>query len=91
MEGADARELYRNPLHPYTKALLASVPIPDPKLRSTRTPLGGDVPSPANPPPGCAFHPRCPEAIPDCSRVTPVLEVKQSAHWVSCIRVDRQI
>jgi oligopeptide transport system ATP-binding protein len=91
VEVADARELYRNPLHPYTKALLASVPVPDPKRRSERIPLSGDVPSPANPPPGCAFHPRCPEAIPDCSRITPELELKQAAHWVSCIRVDRSV
>ena len=91
VEVADARELYRNPLHPYTKALLASVPIPDPRKRSQRVPLGGDVPSPANPPPGCAFHPRCPEAIPECSQITPELELKQAAHWVSCIRVDRQV
>jgi len=91
VEVAEARELYRNPLHPYTKALLASVPVPDPKRRSERIPLSGDVPSPANPPPGCAFHPRCPEAIPDCSRIMPELELKQSAHWVSCILVDRKV
>jgi oligopeptide transport system ATP-binding protein len=89
VEVAEARELYRNPLHPYTKALLASVPVPDPSRRVTRAPLGGDVPSPAAPPPGCAFHPRCPEAIPDCSRVDPVLELKRPEHRVSCIRVDR--
>jgi oligopeptide transport system ATP-binding protein len=91
VEVASARALYQNPLHPYTQALLAAVPVPDPKRRATRTPLAGDVPSPADPPPGCAFHPRCPEAIPDCSRITPVLEEKRPDHWVSCIRVDRTL
>jgi oligopeptide transport system ATP-binding protein len=89
VEVAPARELYRTPLHPYTKALLAAVPVPDPTRRATRVPLSGDVPSPANPPPGCAFHPRCPEAIADCSQIAPVLEEKAPGHWVSCIRVER--
>jgi oligopeptide transport system ATP-binding protein len=88
VEIATATDLYRTPLHPYTKALLSAVPVPDPTRKTERIILTGDVPSPANPPSGCTFHPRCPEAIPDCSRIVPVLEEKLPGHWVSCIRVD---
>jgi oligopeptide transport system ATP-binding protein len=88
VEIAPSADIYRTPLHPYTKALLSAVPVPDPARKATRIVLSGDVPSPANPPPGCAFHPRCPEATDDCSRVAPVLEEKLPGHGVSCIRVE---
>ena len=89
MELADRLELYENPLHPYTKALLSAVPIPDPVIESQRERiiLTGDVPSPLNPPSGCVFHTRCPIAIDECSQVVPELRNVGNEHWVSCIRV----
>lgn len=89
MELTEADELYANPMHPYTKALLWAVPIPDPAVDATRerTLLSGDVPSPINPPAGCVFHPRCPIAIPDCQEAVPPLARKSGGeHWVACIR-----
>ena len=89
MELADRTELYENPLHPYTKALLSAVPIPDPVIESQRERiiLTGDVPSPLRPPPGCVFHTRCPISIDECSQVVPELRNVGNDHWVSCIRV----
>jgi len=89
MEVADRKELYENPLHPYTKALLSAVPIPDPIVEATRDRmiLTGDVPSPLNPPPGCVFHTRCPIAIDECQGEVPELRQVAKDHWVSCIRV----
>ena len=89
MELADRNELYENPLHPYTKALLSAVPIPDPVIESSRERiiLTGDVPSPLAPPPGCVFHTRCPIAVDDCSAVIPELRNVGNDHFVSCIRV----
>ncbi len=88
VEIAGQDELYENPLHPYTRALLSAVPIPDPDVEEgrERIPLMGEPPSPLNPPPGCAFHPRCPIAAPDCRAATPDLRETEPAHWVSCIR-----
>ena len=98
-EIADRNELYENPLHPYTRALLSAVPIPDPVVEAQRERivLTGDVPSPLRPPPGCVFHPRCPIAVDDCSGVhsagltdergVPELREVSPDHWVSCIRV----
>ena len=77
-------ELFRNPLHPYTRALLSAIPIPDPTLKRTRTILKGDVPNPVNPPKGCRFHPRCPVAIERCSRQEPPFEELSKDHWVAC-------
>lgn len=77
-------ELYRNPLHPYTQALMSAIPIPNPKMKRQRTILKGDVPSPVNPPSGCRFHPRCPIAVEICSKVEPVFEQKTPVHWVAC-------
>ncbi len=89
-EVADRRELYENPLHPYTRALLAAVPIPDPAVEAKRERviLKGEVPSPLSPPSGCVFHPRCPIAIPECSQVIPELREVSANHWVACIRAE---
>ena len=89
VELTDWRELYENPQHPYTKALLAAVPIPDPFVEEKREliVLEGDVPSPVNPPPGCSFHPRCPIAVGDCRAAVPALRQVGSRHQVACIRV----
>jgi oligopeptide transport system ATP-binding protein len=88
VEIADRNEIYRNPLHPYTKALLSAVPIPDPVIDAQRERiiLSGEVPSPLNPPSGCVFHPRCPIAIDDCSKVVPDLKEVEPGHWAACIR-----
>ncbi len=85
VEIADSKQLYTNPQHPYTMALLSAVPIPDPRRKRSRTVLSGDVPSPANVPPGCPFHPRCPEKEEACSRVVPDLLEVESDHGVACI------
>ena len=77
-------ELFRNPLHPYTKALMSAIPIPDPTVRRERIILKGDVPSPLNPPKGCRFHPRCPVAIDICSQQEPEFKELASGHWAAC-------
>jgi oligopeptide/dipeptide ABC transporter ATP-binding protein len=86
-EIADRKPLYDDPLHPYTRALLAAVPIPDPELeqRRERVVLGGEVPSPLNPPSGCVFHPRCPIAIDRCPREVPALREVKPGQWAACI------
>jgi peptide/nickel transport system ATP-binding protein len=83
------QELYNNPLHPYTKALLSAIPVPDPYLEETRERiiLKGEVPSPLNPPSGCTFHHRCYMAIPECSQVVPALRDTGGDHEVACIRI----
>jgi oligopeptide/dipeptide ABC transporter ATP-binding protein len=87
VEVADRVELYERPLHPYTQALLAAVPIPDPKVEATRARpvLGGEVPSPLNPPSGCVFHPRCPIAIERCRGEVPPLREITPGHWAACL------
>ena len=89
VEVTDRQELYENPQHPYTKALLSAVPIPDPALEAGREPivLKGEVPSPLNPPSGCVFHPRCPIAISECQGMVPDLREVRPGHWAACIRV----
>ena len=89
MELADSLELYQNPLHPYTKALLSAVPITDPEVERSRERiiLKGDVPSPMRPPPGCVFSTRCPIVIEDCREGPPEWREVSSNHWVACVRV----
>jgi oligopeptide transport system ATP-binding protein len=86
VELAECDELFDNPLHPYTQALLAAVPVPDPEVEATREfrPVQGEVPSPINPPPGCVFHPRCPLAIDRCRQVRPQLRQLRPRHWAAC-------
>jgi oligopeptide/dipeptide ABC transporter ATP-binding protein len=84
VEMAGRDELYRNPSHPYTRALMAAIPIPDPSLKRERIILNGDVPSPLNPPNGCCFHPRCPIAKDQCSKEQPAFREIRPEHWVAC-------
>ncbi len=83
-ELASREELFRNPLHPYTKALMSAIPIPDPTVRRERIILMGDVPSPINPPSGCRFHPRCWLAKEICKELVPPFEEKAPGHWAAC-------
>jgi len=87
VEMADRNEIYRNPVHPYTKALLSAVPIPDPVLdaQRDRVLLAGEVPSPLNPPSGCVFHPRCPVANDSCSLHLPELREVEPDHHAACL------
>jgi oligopeptide transport system ATP-binding protein len=84
VELASDKALYQNPLHPYSRALLSAVPIPDPEIRQKKILLQGDVPSPINPPTGCTFHTRCPECMDICSQETPVFKDMGDEHWVAC-------
>ena len=87
VETAHRDELFLNPLHPYTQALMSAIPIPDPTIKRERIILQGDVPSPLRPPQGCRFHPRCPIAIAECSQAVPPLREVKPDHQVACIRV----
>ena len=89
VELADSDELFDHPRHPYTKALLEAVPIPDPELEKGRVHriMQGEVPSPMNPPSGCVFHPRCPLAVDSCKREVPQARELRPGHWVACPRV----
>jgi oligopeptide/dipeptide ABC transporter ATP-binding protein len=84
VEYADKAALFRTPLHPYTEALLSAVPVPNPRLKRAKRHLAGDVPSPVNPPPGCAFHTRCAYAEARCRTEVPKLREVGPDHWVSC-------
>ena len=84
VEFADKRTLFADPRHPYTQALLSAVPVPDPKVQRTRQLLQGEVPSPINPPSGCAFHTRCPRAMPRCKIETPRQRMIGAGHAVAC-------
>jgi oligopeptide/dipeptide ABC transporter ATP-binding protein len=88
VEITDRKSLYEDPQHPYTKALLSAVPIPDPEIEARREHivLGGEVPSPLRPPPGCVFHPRCPIAIDECRGEVPALREVRPGHQAACIR-----
>lgn len=93
VEIADSKKIYADTLHPYTKALMSAVPIPDPDKMSDRIVLTGDVPSPANPPAGCTFHPRCSLAnegekfINQCKMENPTLVEKEPSHFASCHQI----
>jgi oligopeptide/dipeptide ABC transporter ATP-binding protein len=89
VELADCDALFDDPLHPYTRALLAAVPVPDPTIEAGRAfqPVRGEVPSPINPPSGCVFHPRCSMAVESCRRVRPELRELRPGHWVACSEV----
>ncbi len=92
VELAGGKEIYREPLMPYTKALISAVPVPDPEIEAKRERiiLKGDVPSPINPPQGCPFHTRCPYAIPECQRIVPALAEIKPKHFAACIRISNE-
>ncbi|HJS17949.1 MAG TPA: ABC transporter ATP-binding protein [Anaerolineales bacterium] len=84
-------ELFRQPLHPYTMALMTAIPVPNPRLKRQRTILKGDVPSPLNPPKGCRFHPRCPVAMEICSQEEPQFKELLPDHWVACWVAEKNV
>jgi len=89
VEMAQSDELFDNPMHPYTQALLSAVPVPDPRVEARRQfrPARGEVPSPIHPPSGCVFHPRCPMAVDNCKKARPELREMKPGHWVACSEV----
>ncbi len=92
VELAEGKDIYEDPLHPYSKALISAVPVPDPEIEATRKRviLTGDVPSPINPPSGCHFHTRCPYAIDECKKTKPQLVQIRPNHYAACIRINEQ-
>ncbi|KOO49101.1 ABC transporter ATP-binding protein [Viridibacillus arvi] len=84
VELADKQSLYKEPLHPYTQALLSAIPVPNPKVKKERIILKGDIPSPADPPKGCVFHTRCPLVMESCKTIKPQLKEVESNHFVAC-------
>jgi oligopeptide transport system ATP-binding protein len=84
VEMGKPEEIFHKPRHPYSSSLIAATPVPDPKRRIGRIVLPGEVPSPANPPPGCTFHPRCSRATKECSELEPPLELTGEDHYVAC-------
>ncbi len=84
VEYADKGTFFSAPLHPYSEALLLAVPVPDPQVKGRHRTIAGDVPSPANPPAGCHFHPRCPYAIERCRSEAPALRESAPGHFVAC-------
>jgi peptide/nickel transport system ATP-binding protein/oligopeptide transport system ATP-binding protein len=88
VELATREEIFRNPLHPYTQALMSAIPVPNPELKRERILLPGDVPSPLNPPTGCRFHPRCPVAMEHCGIEEPSFKEVSEEHFVACWRVE---
>lgn len=90
VELAPTPKIFKNPMHPYAQALIASVPIPDPKKRRERAPLAGEVPSPVNPPAGCRFHPRCPLAMDVCRKEEPQMVEVEKDHYVACFALAKR-
>ena len=88
VELAASADLYKKPLHPYTQVLISAIPVPDPGRKKQLIAVGGDVPSPINPPPGCAFHPRCARCMDVCTTVVPVLRELETGHFVACHLYD---
>jgi oligopeptide/dipeptide ABC transporter ATP-binding protein len=84
VETGSGEDIYLRPQHPYTRSLISSIPVPDPHREVQRQLLAGDVPSPIDPPSGCAFHPRCPMAMAQCRQAAPQLEDTAPGHQVSC-------
>jgi len=84
VELAVSGDLYKKPLHPYTQVLISAIPVPDPGRKKQLIAAAGDVPSPINPPPGCAFHPRCARSMDACTSVVPVLTEIETGHFVAC-------
>ena len=84
VELASSTDLYQQPLHPYTEALLSAIPIPDPKMKKQRILLPGDIPSPINPPPGCRFHTRCKYRMDECDKIEPEFKQVKNGHWAAC-------
>ena len=84
VEKAPKAEIYKNPLHPYTKALFSAIPVPDPTVKRSRIILTGDIPSPSNPPKGCKFHTRCPYAEKRCMEIEPEYKNVGGEHFVAC-------
>lgn len=89
VEFANKKDMYKNPLHPYTQALLSAAPVPDPTAERKRIILTGDIPSPANPPSGCKFHTRCPYAMPICKTDIPEFKDRGNKHFVACHLLDK--
>ncbi|MFP3224516.1 MAG: ABC transporter ATP-binding protein [Nitrososphaeria archaeon] len=89
VELADSEKLIDNPLHPYTQALIAAIPIPDPTAKKAEVKIKGEIPSPINPPPGCRFHPRCPYAFDRCKVEEPKLKEVEPGHFVACHLYDK--
>lgn len=89
VELADKKSLFDNPVHPYTQALMASIPVPDPDVKSMQNALTGDVPGPMNPPSGCCFHTRCPKACEKCSKELPELREVAPGHFAACHCLDQ--
>jgi len=84
VESADRERIFRNPMHPYTKALFSSVPVPDPEATMARMIIKGEIPSAISPPPGCTFNPRCPFVFDRCRNEIPELIERDKGHFVSC-------
>ena len=89
VELANKKDMYKNPLHPYTQSLLSAAPVPDPTAERKRIILTGDIPSPANPPSGCKFHTRCPYAMPICKTDIPEFKDRGNKHFVACHLLDK--
>lgn len=91
VETADKDTLYDRPMHPYTQALLSSVPVPDPTLKKERIILKGDLPSPVDPPSGCRFHTRCPSCMEICKQHVPIFREVEPGHEVACHLFDEEM